>query len=315
MEVHSHSVIGETGTHVGGSSADAPTQVKRVFAKPRPKVRSRDKIGSGKPVEDQGAVILAQQGKTPAGPHTDLSPPVNNPDLAQMQSLATEAADAQDNADQATTAERKPLAVAQSAVDTAADETPAEAPPCGETVAEAGPGTATADSSSSDDDDYELARLRRRGDLPIKVSAITGLPSGVASLRRDKITGRVRVLRPSGFHLAHSGTTIAVDDSSAIFLDELSGFERRSGAPQSYMRGWLGSRLALMSLRSYPTHHHAVAESLHLEPTIVLAPSTRLHSHQTRAVVPSSALGTSHPLPCRSLHAPRRRELLYLVAS
>ena len=116
-----------------------------------------------------------------------------------------------------------------------------------ETGVTADPDRADDDSTSDEDDDYELARLRCRGDLPVKVNVTTGLPSGVASIRRDASSGRVRVIRPSGFRLAHQGITLAVDDSSVIFLDALSGFERCSGAPQLYMQGWAGSGFALRS--------------------------------------------------------------------
>ena len=181
----------------------------------------------------------------------------------------------------------------------------AVAPIYAEAEAAASPGVTAADSSSDEDDDYELARFRRRGDLPVKVSAVTGLPSGVASLRRDKITGRVRVLRPSGFHLAHSGTTIAVDDSSVIFLDELSGFERRTGEPRSYMQGWAESGFVLGSLCSPPTPYNASVVSPHLKSTTALAPLISLHPRRTRAVTPPSALRACYPLPVRSLHPPR----------
>ena len=90
-----------------------------------------------------------------------------------------------------------------------------------------------------------LMRLRRRGDLPVKISTSTGLPSGVASLRRDQSTGRVRVVCPPGFSIAHRGTTLATAADTLIFLDELSGFEQRPEAKQPYMQGWMGSGFAV----------------------------------------------------------------------
>ena len=79
----------------------------------------------------------------------------------------------------------------------AGSESPAKASSAATSLGDAAPvherkeagiglGTEVMDSTSDEEDDHELIRLRRRGDLPVKINAVTGLPSGVASLRRDQ---------------------------------------------------------------------------------------------------------------------------------
>ena len=216
-----HSAIGGVRAHESGTTATTPTPAKRVYAKPRPKVRGRDQTGSGAASGTHGTVVLALQGELPTGPRTDSNPPIDNLGPDQMRSLEIAQGDVIGDPVERGSRDTVPRVV--DAVDGAMAAMATEA--------EAGLSAAAAESASEEDDDYELTRLRRRGDLPVKVNTSTGLPSGVASLRRDQATGSIRVLRPPG-------TTLAVDASTIIFLDELSGFERRPDVQQPYMQGW-----------------------------------------------------------------------------
>ncbi|CAE7329675.1 hypothetical protein AK812_SmicGene42175 [Symbiodinium microadriaticum] len=177
--------------------------------------------GQGAASGTHGTVVLALQGELPTGPRTDSNPPIDNLGPDQMRSLEIAQGDVIGDPVERGSRDTVPRVV--DAVDGAMAAMATEA--------EAGLSAAAAESASEEDDDYELTRLRRRGDLPVKVNTSTGLPSGVASLRRDQATGSIRVLRPPG-------TTLAVDASTIIFLDELSGFERRPDVQQPYMQGW-----------------------------------------------------------------------------
>ena len=138
----------------------------------------------------------------------------------------------------------------------------------------------------------------------MKISTSTGLPSGVASLRRDQLTGRIRVVCPPGFSIAHRGTTLAVAADTPIFLDELSGFEHRPDAQQPYMQGWRGSGFAvrfkyLLPLARTLTPHHFLVELLAPRAAATLAPMCSLPT-------PWPCADTS-PLTCHACSPPLYR--------
>ena len=57
-------------------------QVKMVFAKPRPKVRARDRVGPSTPIAEQDAVIRAPLEVSTTEPHTNLNPPGDHQNIA-----------------------------------------------------------------------------------------------------------------------------------------------------------------------------------------------------------------------------------------
>ena len=82
---------------------ESTSPVKRAYAKLRPKVRARDKLGSGASVADPGDVIVAPQGELTIQPHIDPSPPADNPGPEQLPPLDTAPDGAVGNIDQETT--------------------------------------------------------------------------------------------------------------------------------------------------------------------------------------------------------------------
>ena len=302
----------DRGFHISGTASaivsttavelSEPRPPVREYAEPRPKVRARDRTRPDLTIEDPGAVIQAPTEGSTMEPSTHPTPPGDRQSTAG-ESVVTAVSetpaeegpglleDAGPRAPEDSVADNRahpaPLVVeatsdggggdTSQAVATSVDQGAAEPePPC---AAEA-----LGSSSDEDSDDFVLMRLRRRGDLPVKIRTSTGLPSGVASLRRDQPTGRVRVVCPPGFSIAHRGTILATAVGNPLFLDEISGFESRPDAQQPYMQGWLGSGFAVRFRCPFPFNRIPVLRSLL---TIMLAPNA------TTALTPLCSL----PLP------------------
>ena len=295
-------------------STTSPSALKPftiAYAKPRPKVRARDRVPTSQTTDD-GIPDPATHAAARVPPEQQLEksridscPSADNPSLdSQGSPGARQIGEVHDVRTEQTAGGESPT-LASSAATSLEDAAPVRMPK----EKGIGLGTEVMDSTSDEEDDHELLRLRRRGDLPVKINAVTGLPSGVASLRRDQATGRIRVLRPAGFSLAHKGLTLVVDDTTVVFLDELSGFERQPDVQQPYMRGWDDLSFALWSVRfAYtPALCYALPVSSRLSVPSARAPSMSRPSHQTPAVMLPDTHRASGLLSDRTPRVPRRR--------
>ncbi|CAE7390977.1 NMT1 [Symbiodinium necroappetens] len=243
-EVQFHTAIGGARAHVGGSFTGVQTPAEspeverpvRAFAKPTPKVRGRGRPVTAAPVADVGISDIsgATAGTDYISPATEETPGLTRDEVA-----APVPPESTSHAVECCTEETtEPGIAGQMAEVTAPVAEVARSVPTLDTQV----WDDTSEEDEEDDhDDAELTRLRRRGDLPVRGNISTGLPSGVARLKRDQATGRIRVVRPPGYHLAHGGHTIAVDDSFVVYLDELRGFDRRPNDARPYMQGRDGS--------------------------------------------------------------------------
>ena len=297
-----------------GRRATSPSTLRPstiAYAKPRPKVRARDRVPTGQTTAD-GVLDPA----TPAAARVPSEPQPEQSRMDPCPSTDVPRPDSQGSPGTRQGGEVHDVSTEQAA----GSESPAKTSSAAASLADIAPvhvreetrrrlGTEVMDSSSEEEADHELIRLRRRGDLPVKISAVTGLPSGVASLRRDPITGRIRVLRPAGFSLAHKGFTLAVDDTTVVFLDELSGFERQPDVRQPYMRGWDDLSFAFWSARlEYtPAFCHALTVTFRLSVPSARVPSISRPSSQTPAILPLSAHRACGLMPDRIPRAPRGR--------
>ena len=238
-------------------SGSAPSL--REYAKPRPKVRARDRDQTcSATVDGASASSSAPPGELATALSTDSRTSQVSTALDQARLCETpQGSDGHDVSWEATAEGVQPEEAASGDALAAIGTTPSVrvATSVDQGVAEPEPPCAAEelDSSSDEDtDDYMLMRLRCRGDLPVKISTSTGLPSGVASLRRDQSTGRIRVVCPPGFSIAHRGTVLTTAAGTLLFLDEISGFEPRPDAQQPYMQGWMGSGFAVRLQRLSP---------------------------------------------------------------
>ncbi|OLQ15248.1 Craniofacial development protein 2 [Symbiodinium microadriaticum] len=177
-----------------GRRATSPSTLRPstiAYAKPRPKVRARDRVPTGQTTAD-GVLDPA----TPAAARVPSEPQPEQSRMDPCPSTDVPRPDSQGSPGTRQGGEVHDVSTEQAA----GSESPAKTSSAAASLADIAPvhvreettrrlGTEVMDSSSEEEADHELIRLRRRGDLPVKISAVTGLPSGVASLRRDPITG------------------------------------------------------------------------------------------------------------------------------
>ena len=316
-----HTSIGGARTHVGGSFAGIPTPAEtsdverpvRAFAKPTPKVRGRGRPVTATPVADVGIsdVSGATAGTDNISPATE-----EMPGLTQDEVAAPAPPESTPHAVECCAEEITVPGIA----DQMAEVT---APVAEETRSVPTLATQVWDDTSEEDDeedqdDAELTRMRRRGDLPVRVNISTGLPSGVARLKRDPTTGRIQVVRPPGYHLAHGGHTIAVDNRFVVYLDELRGFDRGPNDARQYMQGRDGSGYDLGFSRQ-PLFHIALVpcsaiEALHhLGSSIAPHPLANSIPHWICYVKRPPTHDDCSPSPGRSLQEPRGCRRPHLV--